>query len=237
MEPNCNSVFLLGWKTPCPLWRKMLAGLWLVSHPLSSLSGDGSLTDFTPKSALPVQGCDYTLNSQNGPASLSPAGLAFGCIPAVGVGEVACSAASPLELLPRPRPSGWASCLLLAWPALGCLSRVLFDGYWRAPAPWPWGSWDRKSPTPWVPQEGTERFPRRGGVGWVLRGRCSCLAGEPGAFPSTGLFSCPHGSRRFIACRLPLSSTSPQRRVPCPNTSGPRSILGPGALGGRLILV
>ena len=72
MEPNCNSVFLLGWKTPCPLWRKMLAGLWLVSHPLSSLSGDGSLTDFTPKSALPVQGCDYTLNSQNGPASLSP---------------------------------------------------------------------------------------------------------------------------------------------------------------------
>ena len=51
MEPNCNSVFLLGWKTPCPLWRKMPAGLWLVSHPLSSLSGDGSLTDFIPKSA------------------------------------------------------------------------------------------------------------------------------------------------------------------------------------------
>lgn len=57
----------------------------------------------------------------------------------------------------------------------------------------------------------TERFPRRGGAGWVLRGPCSCLAGEPGVFSSTGLFSCPHGSCRFIACRLPLSSTSPQR--------------------------
>ena len=136
MEPNCNSVFLLGWKTPCPLWRKMPAGLWLVSHPLSSLSGDGSLTDFIPKSARPVQGCDYTLNSQNGPTSLFPrlGWLLAGALQRE-LGEVARCAASPLELLPRPCPAGWASCLLLAWPALGCLSRVLFDGYWKAPAP------------------------------------------------------------------------------------------------------
>ena len=47
-------------------------------------------------------------------------------------------------------------------------------------------------------------------MGWMLRGRCSCLAGEPCAFSSTGVFSYPHGSYRFIACRLPLSSTSSQ---------------------------
>lgn len=67
-----------------------------------------------------------------------------------------------------------------------------------------------KVPYPMGPPGRDRALPQERVRGWMLRGHCSCLAGEPCAFSSTGLFSCPYGSCRFIACRLPLSSTSPQ---------------------------
>lgn len=136
-----------------------------------------------------------------------------------------------MELLPTlPIRVGWLPAL--GWPALGCLSYVCcltVTGRFQLH--------DRGAPGVESPlshgSPGRDRaLPRERVRGWMLRGHCSCLAGEPCAF-STGLFSCPSGSCRFIACRLPLSSLPSAWGFRVPTTSGLRSILGPGALGGR----
>lgn len=107
------------------------------SHTFSALSPVMGLSQTSsPNQHDQFKAVTKLLIRQNGPTSAFPRlGWLLAGVLRRELGEVALCAASPVELLLRPCPSGWASCLLLAWPALGCLSHVLFDGYWKAPAP------------------------------------------------------------------------------------------------------
>ena len=94
---------------------------------LTSLLWHYLTTKWVISEDLAIQKSRYKMNSNSAAwpnFCLSPLGwLLAGLLP-WELAEVAFCAVSPVELLPRPCRSGWAGCLLLAWPVLGCLSHV-----------------------------------------------------------------------------------------------------------------
>ena len=213
MEPNCNSVFLLP-SSQCVLvgGHPALSGgkCGLVSRPLSS-QVMGLAQTSSPNQHDQVKAVTKLLIRQHGPTSAFPRWAGFWLDSCHGnLLRLPSVLFLPWSFSPDlADQGGLAAC---SWPgrcwavSLTCAVRWLLEVSSSITV----GVLGWKVPYPMGPSGRDRALSQEGMGGLDAQGHCSCLAGEPCAFSSTGVFSCPHGSYRFIACRLPLSSASPQ---------------------------